>query len=105
MNVFELSLIASPVVGGISGAVQGGKVGTLPAIVGILIGVLIGAGLYCILLFLTSISVKLFKLDQNRKLNLFQCAASHLSVLFPGACPLLTFYLVNIVIKTIYSIS
>lgn len=91
MNVFELTIVASPLSGAIVGGRSVDSPGALPVVAGVATGFLIGVSVWFAAVGLIVVSVRAFGLARaDEKLNAIQWAASMTSVLAVAASPLIS---------------
>jgi hypothetical protein len=96
MNIFELTVIASPLVGAIAGGVAVKTPGIGWLMLGVTVGFVIGLALYLVAIALSGFFARFC---MSEKLNPVQWLASLTAVLLPAACPfaagVLSFYVVS----------
>ena len=88
MNVFELSAIASPLVGAITGGVCVRTSGAFPTLLGVALGLVIGVVLYFGSMRFTGFMLRVPGVSTKTEgLSPFQWLASLAGVLMPAAAP------------------
>jgi len=87
MNVFELTIIATPLAGAIAGGVSVKASGTVPSVAGIILGLVVGLVLYFAAIGFTALMFRVPGVIKTERLSPFAWLASLAGVLVPMISP------------------
>ena len=93
MTIFELMILANPIIGAVLGAKQGAK--TQHTILGLIIGLIIGIGVYFVCIFIVAGLMKTTKVLEkgSKEFNLWSTAEQWIGILLFISSPFLTILL------------
>jgi hypothetical protein len=102
MNLFELLILADPIIGAVCGAKQGAK--TQHTILGLIIGLLIGIGVYFVCIFITGSLMKTTKVFEEgaKKFDLWSTTAQWIGILLFIASPFLIILLSQRAVEMVF---